>query len=658
MIFALYTKDTAQTVGLSRKLRRGFGSGVLLMLTILTAAPLACAGTWTPVVNQNPEYYNETMLLLSDGSVIVHSYYDPSYWTRLTPDASGSYVNGTWTTLPPMSTGRLNFASLMLSDGRVLVLGGQYTGRYGGTKTDTNTGETYDPVANRWVGIAPYPETKFGANPAVIQQYGYVLAGGKLADTWFYYPPYDYWFAYSSSSTSTTGDPKLRSDVNDNETWLLAPDGSIVSYDVNASITNNAATAQKFSFSSGSWVDAGTLPFLLTTTAQASKLGPGSMLPNGKMFLVGGNELTAIYTPASGTGTGSWVTGPSLPSGMGADSAPGALLPDGHFIFVADKYQGTSPTRMYDYNYATNTLTDITSTLPSLLQSYLSFTDSNSCRMVLLPNGGLLFTTGYNDLWEYKTSGTPLDSWRPMISTVTKISGGNYTVSGYRFNGISEGVKFGAGAGMATNYPIVRLDQVGKSYYARTSNWTPGISRPNVYSYDSIDVAFPAGLPNGTYYLSVITNGISSLSTPITFKRGVVTASFSNGTLTVNGDSEANNISVTYKQVKVQGVVTDATVTVTAGDGYNTINGQNSVTFNVGINRINANFQMGAGDDTVSISSLFASNVVVNLADGNDTATLLYNSISTQLVIDGGAGTDTVTLTGNSITKTTKTSVP
>jgi hypothetical protein len=70
---------------------------------------------------------------------MVHGggYHTSAAWYRLTPDASGSYVNGTWTTLPPMHTARLDFPTALLPDGRVLVMGGYSPGRTTGPRKTT-----------------------------------------------------------------------------------------------------------------------------------------------------------------------------------------------------------------------------------------------------------------------------------------------------------------------------------------------------------------------------------------------------------------------------------------------------------------------------------------------------------------------------------------
>src|SRR5262249_1751870 len=123
------------------------------------------SATWTPLTNQFPDPGGTgTMILLSNGTVMVQDNgakaAQYNQWFQLTPDASGNYANGTWSQLASMSTQRLYFASNVLPSGKVFVLGGEFSGRKLAGNI-TNTGEIYDPVANTWSPIAPYPE-RFG----------------------------------------------------------------------------------------------------------------------------------------------------------------------------------------------------------------------------------------------------------------------------------------------------------------------------------------------------------------------------------------------------------------------------------------------------------------------------------------------------------------
>jgi hypothetical protein len=92
------------------------------------------------------------MVLLSDGRVMVQEE-GTAHWHALTPDGSGSYVNGTWSTLANMSFWRRYYASGVLKDRRVFLCGGEQSGAGG----DTYKGEIYDPVTDTWTPIHTPP---------------------------------------------------------------------------------------------------------------------------------------------------------------------------------------------------------------------------------------------------------------------------------------------------------------------------------------------------------------------------------------------------------------------------------------------------------------------------------------------------------------------
>jgi Kelch motif len=112
---------------------------------------------WTPLTNQSPSGPNgiQIMIQATDGSILVQAY-DGQSWMKLTPDAKGSYINGTWSTLASEPVARLYFASQVLTDGRLFVAGGEYSGP-GLLPNWSNTGEIYDPLSNAWTIITPYP---------------------------------------------------------------------------------------------------------------------------------------------------------------------------------------------------------------------------------------------------------------------------------------------------------------------------------------------------------------------------------------------------------------------------------------------------------------------------------------------------------------------
>jgi Kelch motif len=450
---------------------------------------LALSGTFSTLSNAAPENIG-TMLLLSDGSVMAlggGGQFPSDQWYKLAPDASGSYVNGTWSTLASMHTPRAFFASNVLPDGRVFVLGGEYSGSRWAMNW-TNSGEIYDPVLNNWTNIAPFPQTNFGDDPTQILPDGSVLAGYLSGtNTWVYHPDFDTW---------TAGGNKLNNDQSDEETWLKLPDNSILTYDIFSN-----STAQRFIPASNSWVKTGRVPVALTDDHH--EIGPAFLMPDGRAFFLGASGNTAFYA----TSTNSWQTGPQIPQGYGCDDAPGAEMPNGHILFAAHLLSdpGANTSKVFEFDPSTNQYTDVTPGNP--------FRQAPLTRMLVLPSGQVLVSPGLSvTLSVYTPTGVPDTSWRPTISGVTANSDGTYTLTGTQLNGISQGASYGDDAEMDSNYPIVRLtDAIGKVSYARTFNWSStGVATGS--SVVTTAFRLPTGIKAGTYSLSVVANGIASTS--------------------------------------------------------------------------------------------------------------------------------------------------
>src|SRR3954452_1217262 len=103
---------------------------VLLIAALLLQTRVASAqyqSSWTML--QAPIRVQDAMLLM-DGSVLVERYASSTGdWWRLTPDASGSYVNGVWTydssmpVIGGIQYSPLYYCSAVLPDGRVVIQG-------------------------------------------------------------------------------------------------------------------------------------------------------------------------------------------------------------------------------------------------------------------------------------------------------------------------------------------------------------------------------------------------------------------------------------------------------------------------------------------------------------------------------------------------------
>jgi methionine-rich copper-binding protein CopC len=474
-------------------------------------APAPVPGTWTALAHAAPSGTG-TMMLLPDGRVLAQGGGTAKTWYALTPDATGSYVNGTWSQLTSMGLERLYFGSNVLPDGRVFVVGGEYSGPFG-SQNWINSGEIYNPVTNTWTGTANFPQSQFGDDPTVVLPDGRVLAGYLSGpQTYFYNPATNTWSAAGT---------KLRGDRSDEETWLKLPDDSILSYDVFASISTGVGHAQRYVPATNTWVDAGTVPVQLSSSAVGEELGPAFLLPDGRAFFLGANGHTAYYTPS----TNAWAAGPDIPGGLGADDAPGAIIPNGHILFAADHPLFSGPTSVFEFDPATNTFTNVTPPSSVLGLGAASYND----RMLMLPNGQVMLNNSSNRPAVYTPVGSASAAWQPTVSAVTDNGDGTYTLTGTQLNGISEGASYGDDAEMSSNYPLVRLvDAAGHVAYARTFNWSStGVATGS--TPETVHFAPPAGFNRAGATLSVVANGIASDSHSFGF--AVVSSTPANGAI-------------------------------------------------------------------------------------------------------------------------------
>ena len=100
---------------------------LLLALSALSLAGLGVqAQTLTNLTHPAPDGAALEMQL-TDGTVLVQGYQGQD-WYKLTPDNTGSYVNGTWTQVASLESGYDPdaMAEAVLADGRVLIEGGEY----------------------------------------------------------------------------------------------------------------------------------------------------------------------------------------------------------------------------------------------------------------------------------------------------------------------------------------------------------------------------------------------------------------------------------------------------------------------------------------------------------------------------------------------------
>jgi hypothetical protein len=474
---------------------------LLVTLFCLHAASYA-QGIWTAVRDTAPNLNSGVMLLLTDGSVIVTTADDTdgllTIWNKLTPDSTGSYVNGKWTTTAPMANSRLYFSSQVLQNGKVYVAGGEYGS--GG-----NGAEIYDPVADVWTSISGLDLNNniADANSQLLPD-GRVLQNVVNSDTFGRYGEYN--LIYDPvSNTYTTADLCLGQAAE--SAWTKLPDNSILFTDFGRYST------ERYIPSLSRWIRDAPTPVLLYDT-YLYETGPGIVLPDTRVLFLGSNGNTALYTPSGDTTLGQWSTGFMIPDSNGTPDAPAAMMANGNVLFCASPVPNTTnedsafrtPTYFYEFDYRTDSFTQVIAPDGHMALDTIAAYETN---MLDLPDGTVLFSVqGFNRYYIYSPSGTPVATGRPTVSEVD-VKDCQYMITGTQFNGISQGAAYGDDWQMATNYPIVRLVADGHVYYARTSRWNrTGIQTGSLP--DTVYFTLPSAVPNGDYGLLLSANGISS----------------------------------------------------------------------------------------------------------------------------------------------------
>lgn len=472
----------------------------LFFITVFFSKSLMAQGSWTPLTNFAPDTNVGGMLLLSDGTVMAKTISCAcdtigNVWDKLTPDSTGSYINGTWSRLAPMHDTRLYFASQVLKDGRVFVAGGEYGS--GGSKA-----ETYNPLTNTWT-MAPSSGKFFSDANSEILNDGRVMVAtlnGSGNGTIIFNP---------TTNTWATGPTCHHS--HDESAWVKLRDNSILFVDF------ASTTSERYIPTTNQWVVDAVVPDSLYDPYW-DETGPGFLLPDGRAFFLGATGHSAYYTPSGTSSPGTWVAGPDLPTiqgfTSGATDAAGAMMVNGKILYAAAPVNtGTAnaflpPTAFFEFDYTNDSFTLVGS--PDGSPDSSIDISSFETTMLDLPDGSVLYASQYTkQYYVYTPDGTPLAAGKPTINTVSQINCDTFKVTGTLFNGICEGAAYGDDWQMATNYPVIRLTNGTKVFYARSFNW----SSTNVQTGATLDstlFTLPAGLPNGTYSLVVTANGNSS----------------------------------------------------------------------------------------------------------------------------------------------------
>ena len=530
--------------------------------------------------------------LLTDGSVVCHES-NTNVWHRLRPNINGSYFNGTWDTIaampdgvdtnlqsmdvtvvPPVITGVICnpctftprfFASAVLADGRMIVIGGEFMSTNttaqvtlgGSTQVETNIGFVYDPDTNTW---GPQLNSAF-ATGTIGDAQGIVLADKRFI------------VANINNSNVEAFDPATNSlialnptgkvDRNNEEGWNLLPDNTLLTVDAFVASTfeifNATTTPPTWSTPTGTtpnmFVNGSTTELInitdfpsISARTRSFEVGPGVLRPDGKLVYFSGNETgqNGVYDSATGlwshTDDMDFPTDPTTGAQLSVPDGPAVLLPNGDILVLASPMgpvncnaDGTPPMGfpvcgtfntpstmfLFKYDLATgSTLVRLDNAdQPANGPSIKSFEG----RFLVLPTGESLFTTqDVATAQIYSNGETPQDTWRPVITsgpTFVNPASSNNLIEGRLFTGFSQGSGYGDDTQSYTNYPLVRITNNASLHvsYAKTHDHSRmGLSPVGTTEVTSTQFDVLEGIELGASCLQVVVNGIASACQSVT----------------------------------------------------------------------------------------------------------------------------------------------
>jgi hypothetical protein len=468
------------------------------LLALLALAGIASAQKWQPL--NNPGTYSGVgaMALLTDGTVLLHEEQSNAQnWYKLTPDNTGSYINGTIKPIATLPSGYapLYFGSVVLPDGRYIIEGGEYNE---GTADWTTLGAIYDPVKNKWKSVNPPAgwSTIGDAQSVVLANGTYMQA--NCCDT-----QQATFNAKKLTWTNITNTGK--DDRFDEEGWTLLPSGEVLTTDA-----IDAPNSEIYNPTTEKWTSAGSTIVRLEDPS-SQEIGPMVLRPDGTVYATGANGSGAGHTAIYNSKTGKWAKGPDFTGTLDCADAPASLEITGNVIVMTSP--GVFNTGAVFFEWNGKKLTKIPG--PPNAAGDSSFYG----HFLVLPTGQLLFSDLSTDVEVFTSKGTFKNAWKPTITSVptTLTHGKTYVVKGTQLNGFSQGAAYGDDFQDATNFPLVRITNNATShvFYAKTHSFsTMGVQTGSTAVSASFDV--PSGIETGASSLQVVTNGIPSTPSPVT----------------------------------------------------------------------------------------------------------------------------------------------
>jgi hypothetical protein len=264
-------------------------------------------------------------------------------WMRTAESASG-LVHGTWSASGSMAVHRGYHTATVLTDGRVLVVGGSQT------YFALATAELYDPRTGTWSSAGSLPTPSWGHTATLLPDGRVLVVGGSTSDGYhlgstssaeLYDPQTNSWSAAASMGTPRSF-----------HTATLLPDGRVLvvggveaSNEVSGKVL---ASAELYNPATNAWSPA---PPLSGARAKHDAI----LLAKGQVLVLGGTPSVRAYSGESNSLRTAELYDPTTQTWSQVASMQyarilpiGLLLPDGRVLVVGDQGVSEQTAEVFD----------------------------------------------------------------------------------------------------------------------------------------------------------------------------------------------------------------------------------------------------------------------------------------------------------------------